>query len=469
MRKHLKLRLQPFIKGAFALLVLLAFSKCSYDPEISKKPISLSFSTDTIQFDTLFAGKQSITKRLKVYNPSAEAVLLNDIRLMNATNNFELIVNGVSGNNFKDKLLLAEDSLLILIEANINQSDLNNPFVIREVLSFSNQGTDQSIVIEAWGQNAHYLHDSIIGCDAIWTADRPYVLSNSILVEEGCTLTIEAGTKIYSGEDSFILINGSLKVNGSADSLVLFTNDRLDEPFASAPGQWGGIIILEGSTDNVVQYADIKNSIVGFNVTSYAADGQVDLSLSNCKVGNTTNSAILALNSDVNAINSLFYNTASGTATHIGGGTANYTHCTIANYFQSPKEAPALYVSDYAVDNDDNEIIAPMIVNLLNTIVYGRLTEELIIFENAADNVDFSFSNCMFKTQQAALEANNSFINTDPLFTDPFDGNFQLTEFSPAISRALPTSLLIDIDGSPRDAQPDIGAYEFSAEPNGRE
>jgi hypothetical protein len=429
----------------------------------------LNFSTDTIQFDTLFTGKQSITKRLKVYNPSADAVLLNDIRLMNASKDFELIVNGVSGNNFQDKLLLAEDSLLILIKANINQSDLNNPFVIREELSFSNQGTDQSIVIEAWGQNAHYLNDSIIGCDVIWTAEKPYVLSNSILVEEGCTLTIEAGAKVYSGEDSFILINGSLKVNGLSDSLVLFTNDRLDEPFASAPGQWGGVILLEGSTDNKVHYADLKNSIVGFNITSYAADGEIDLSLSNCKVGNTSSSAILALNSDFSAVNSLFYNTASSTATHIGGGTANYTHCTIANYFQSPREAPALYLSDYAVDNSEIEIIAPLNANLVNTIVYGRLQEEFQTFEAIAGNFSLFYTNCLFRTQQGGLNDNNSLTNQDPLFSNPFENQFQLTADSPAISKALSTNVSVDLKGTSRDTQPDIGAYEFSAEPNSKD
>lgn len=459
-----KINLYKITKAVLAIILLFTFSRCSYEPDINDSPVNIRFSADTIQFDTLFTGRLSVTKRLKIYNPSKDAIKLDEIELVNSSPSFQLIVNGVTGKRFSDELLLGKDSLLVLIEANIDQSDANNPFVIRENLAISNKGNSQAVILEAWGQNANYFNDSIISCNSVWTSEKPYVITNSILVEEGCNLTIEAGTKVYSGKDSFILVNGTLNVNGLKDSLVVFTNDRLDEPFSSSPGQWGGIILLEGSSNNRVDYADIKNSVVGFNITSYQADNQIDLFLNNTKVGNMTSSAILSLNSDFSAVNSLFYNTATSSCTHIGGGTANYLHCTIGNYFTSPRDSPALYLSDYAVDNAENEIIAPLNSTLINTIVYGRLDEEFQAYEAIQGNFRFTFTNCLFKAQQEGLQSNGSLINQDPLFINPFENNFQLKEGSPAISKALNLNVNNDLMGNIRDALPDIGAYEFSKE-----
>ena len=50
-------------------------------------------------------------------------------------------------------------------------------------------------------------------------------------------------------------------------------------------------------------------------------------------------------------------------------------------------------------------------------------------------------------------------INQSPKFVDNTEGDFHLTEESPAIDAGIGPSD-IDIDGNSRDI-PDIGAYEF--------
>lgn len=461
MRKPKKAFPNIILKAALALVLLFAFSQCSYEPEISDKAVNLNFSTDTIQFDTLFTGRQSITRRLKIYNPGNKAIMLDHIKLQQQSNQFDLILNGQKGANFSDQLLLGNDSLLLLIEAEVDQSDLNNPFVIRDLLEIQNKETSQTVVVEAWGQNAHFLNDSIITGDVNWTADKPYVISNSILIDSASSLTIHEGVKVYSGAESFIYIQGRLSIEGKADSTVLFTNDRLDDPFSSAVGQWGGIVFLEPSTNNSIKFADIKNSIVGINLATYSADGKTDLFVENSKVGNTASSAVLCLNADFEAVNSLFYNTVGGTVAHVGGGTANYLHCTIANYFPTQRDAPAAYFSDFAVDNNENEIIAPLETNLVNSIFYGRNDEEIIFAESAEGNISLAFSNNLFKATQEFLSSNNSFLNQDPLFSNVFEDDFSLTEDSPAINKALTTFVTNDITGNQRDNTPDIGAYEY--------
>ena len=119
---------------AFCGVLTTALSFCSYEPDPTPDAIPLSFSTDTLQFDTLFAERLSISKRLKIINPSNKAVNISSIELRNQNDAFQLTLNGRTESSFSDQLLLPEDSLLILVSANIDQSDVNNPFVIRDYL-----------------------------------------------------------------------------------------------------------------------------------------------------------------------------------------------------------------------------------------------------------------------------------------------------------------------------------------------
>jgi hypothetical protein len=51
----------------------------------------------------------------------------------------------------------------------------------------------------------------------------------------------------------------------------------------------------------------------------------------------------------------------------------------------------------------------------------------------------------------------------DPLFVNPALGDYHLGVGSPAINKGKDLGVLTDLDGQPRDATPDIGAYEFQA------
>jgi hypothetical protein len=458
--KWMKRLNRAFVLIFFGVL-FIGLASCSYEPEPTTDPVNLTFSTDTLQFDTLFAERLSITKRLKIKNPTNKAVNISSIVLRNQSQAFQLTLNGRTQSSFSDQLLLPEDSLLMLVSANIDQGDENNPFVIRDYLEVVNQENSQSVVFEAWGQNAHYLSDTILDCDARWNAEKPYVLSGTLQVDSTCVLSIEPGTRIYSAIQTFLVVNGSLQAEGTLENPIIFTNDRLDEPFVSAAGQWGGIVFLEDSKDNYFKHTTIKNALFGVNLNIFNPDNEPDLVMENCLVGNMAISSVISLNSDFAAINSVFYNTASGTVSHTGGGSAYYTHCTIANYFNVAREDPSAFFSDLAFDNDDNEILAPLEVQLLNNIIYGRITDEIQFFEKQEGNLNFSFSHNLFRSSISVLSENNSIRNQDPEFVEVNDADFRLQENSPAIDDALPTNISTDIQGTNRGTSPDIGAYEY--------
>jgi len=105
--------------------------------------------------------------------------------------------------------------------------------------------------------------------DTTWTSDNIYVVTGTVTVNPGITLTIEAGTviKFYAGNVA-IDVNGLLDVNGTESGHVIFTayNDDAaggdtngDGASASSAGYWRGIGVHNGATGNF-DYAEVRYS-----------------------------------------------------------------------------------------------------------------------------------------------------------------------------------------------------------------
>ncbi|PTB92383.1 hypothetical protein C9994_14155 [Marivirga lumbricoides] len=106
-------------------------------------------------------------------------------------------------------------------------------------------------------------------------------------------------------------------------------------------------------------------------------------------------------------------------------------------------------------------MINPLEINLFNSIIYGRNLEEVFFREEVAGYLSVTFSNNLFRTTNSQLNSNNSILNENPLFKEPNNSDFSLTETSPAVGKAIPGSTSFDIRGQLRDSTPDLGAYEF--------
>ena len=89
--------------------------------------------------------------------------------------------------------------------------------------------------------------------DITWYADTIYEMAGKVIVEEGATLTIQAGTliKARDGQGSLstalvIAQGGKIEAMGTEENPIIFTSiydtgDNLDE---TDMGLWGGIVIL---------------------------------------------------------------------------------------------------------------------------------------------------------------------------------------------------------------------------------
>ena len=89
--------------------------------------------------------------------------------------------------------------------------------------------------------------------DLTLEAENEYILNGALVMTEGTTLTIEAGTTINalaSGSDIYIAITQGAKIeaNGTADAPIVMTSN------SSAPkaGDWGGLILLGKAPINSV-------------------------------------------------------------------------------------------------------------------------------------------------------------------------------------------------------------------------
>lgn len=422
----------------------------------------LAFSADTILFDTIFSGVGSATQRLKVFNPNQKAVEISNIKLgLGAYSSFKILVNGAIPNPAEEIFLLGKDSMLLLVEVYIDPQDDNSPYLIHDSIVFETNNIQQDVKLVAWGQDANYIGDEILPCNTTWTSERPYVLYSSILVDTLCQLTIEKGTEIYGAKNAYIYSKGSIFAEGTADERIVFRNERLDPAYENIPGQWGGIILLEGSHDNYMDFAIIRNAEYGIRLGAPDQDTIPDIILKNTIIENMSNSGILCFSSDLYAENVLVNNCIELNLGNIAGGNYAYKHCTFANYsFNYIRQSPSVFISDNIVLDDNSSIIEDIYVELQNSIIDGNMEDEILFDLSGGASTSFAFNNTMFKTTISELDTLGNILNEDPTFVDPSRYNYRLDTLSPAKDRGSIIGVDFDLDGVERDALPDLGAYE---------
>jgi len=92
-----------------------------------------------------------------------------------------------------------------------------------------------------------------ITTNTTWTADKIYRLNSFVRVQDGATLTIEAGTVIYGDTESkgtlIIQKGGKIQAVGTASNPIIFTSEKA--PGFRQPGDWGGVVICGKATNNV--------------------------------------------------------------------------------------------------------------------------------------------------------------------------------------------------------------------------
>ncbi|TKK67711.1 hypothetical protein FC093_13245 [Ilyomonas limi] len=446
--------------------LLFFISSCTKDKFITDKNAFIVTSDTALHFDTVFSAAGSVTKQLKIFNINDQKLRISNLELMGGNNSFfKINVSGSAGTMFNDIDLAAGDSLYVFVTVNAPANNQQLPFLIQDSIRIAFNGNTQYVQLDAYGQNAHFLRNVSITHDTTWTNDLPYVLLDSFSVAADATLTIEKGVRIFCHANTPFYVDGSLRVNGDKDTAdrVVFASDRLDAPYKDQPGTWEGLYFGAGSSDNVLNYTLIKNAKQGI-----AADNASRVSLNQCIIDNCPAAGIIAYNSTLKAANCLISNCSSNVYI-IGGGNYAFAQCTIASYNTQYfyHQYPVLSLSSAGSSGTD---INPLRAVFRNCIIYGESNNAVageiavdrqgnsafdVVFEHTlysspAENPSATYINC--------LTLNDPFFKTIDTEKDNFD--FHLQPSSPCVNAGAPSGINIDLDGNPRDAQPDIGCYE---------
>ncbi len=471
--------MKKLIYISILLLSLGYLYSCEDDKYLSSPDVKLRFSVDTVRFDTVFTTIGSTTQHLKIYNPYRQKVLISSIKLAKGTtSNFRLNINGVSANEVKDLEIAPFDSLYIFVEVTIDPNGQNLPLVVKDSIEFITNSNHQDVDLVAWGQDFNLIRKQVLK-NTTWKSDKPYLVYNYAYVDSNSTLTIEPGTKIYFHKDAGLLVKGKVIANGTVENPIGFYGDRLENVYANVPDQWNGILLYSGSKGNVFSNVEIKNANIGLQVGNIENEGFATLTLSNAKIQNMAYAGIFAMKSDIQADNCLITNCGFYAVALLVGGSYEFDHSTIANYWGGyslkARSTPSLQIQNYLIiDKNKPAYIGDLSkANFGNCIITGNATDgnELLLSKNAEALFNYNFDHCILQVADTfKTTAPDHFANilkgVDPKFVDPYKKfNFELDTLSPAkdvgklsIAKLYPT----DLKGRDRlaDKGPDLGALE---------
>ena len=482
------------------------FISCKKDKTITSSSAKLSFSQDSVLFDTVFTSIGSTTKLFRVHNRNNGKVNISSIRLARGSASFfRLNVDGVPGKSFSNIEIAAQDSMYIFVEVTIDPTNQNNPFIYRDSILFDLNGGEQHLDLIAFGQNAYYhmpnqkiifsntsalyydtLHVPLNSTDT-WLADKPHLIYGYVVVDSTQKLVIQAGAKIYLHNSGGIWVYryGTIQIDGVSGNPVTFQGDRLEQEYKDVPGQWDRIWINEGSTANIINYAVIKNAYIGVHAGYAVFDGVGNtytpgianrLTLNNTIIQNCTFSGILAHNYTISGGNDVVVNCGQHLCRFEFGGNYTFWECTFANYWNqtnnsqasNARTTPSFYFGDYYNGNTLNAFDS---LFFGNCILDGSMAEEFK-FDTLAQSGGFNFlkfDHCALKT--GSLQSNKSPTSVCQINQYMGFNNTSTYDFHIAVNSAnagggnpiYPSQWFNDIENKPRSNNqnncPDIGAY----------
>jgi hypothetical protein len=450
-------------------LILFLFLSCKKETFITSSDARISVSIDTVRFDTVFTRTGSVTQTLKIFNDNNQKLRLTSVELMGGNASpFRINVDGNIGPIVPGTEIEANDSAYVFVTVTINPTAANAPFIVRDSIRIQYNGNSRFVQLDAYGQNARYLRGNILTSNTTWDATLPYVILDGLLVGTNVTLNIQKGTRVHLHADAPLLVDGTLIANGTKSDSITFQGDRLDKDYRDLPASWPGIFFRNNSTANSLKYAIIKNAYQGI-VAGRSTGSFPKVSLSECVIDNIYDAGLTGVNSSIKAVNCLISNCGLNILL-ANGGDYEITHCTVASYSNVylPHKKPVLVISNWDSTNQVNTY--DMKAVLRNNIFwgdYGNVDDEVVIFRRGTTPFNVTMENSLYKAKNNLSNINliNNLMNTPPLF-DSIDDNGKVYDFrinkgrSPAINKGKNLSIPVDLEGKPRDAQPDIGSYE---------
>lgn len=460
------------LPAVLAVMALLPIA-CIEDGITTSPSDQPMFSVDTLDFGERFSEEMTSTMRLMVYNRHDKVLSISDIRLAEDDAPFYLNVDGQTGDRFSNIEIRPNDSIYVLVSANLPAGGTNSPVERLSKLQFMTNGVTQTVVLRATALDAVRLKDYEVTADETWGNDCRRIIQGQLHIAEGATLTLQPGTTLYFYDKASMEVDGTLISSGTVEAPVELRGSRIDNvltdiSFNLMSNQWDGMRFSSKSSGNRMEMTTVCNTTRGIDADT------TDLTLTNCRLRNSGSNILRAKDAEIRAVGCEFAEAASSLLV-INGGVLRVTNCTASNYYLfSAITGPAFEFIHTDINHRDPEetleTSRPYVdAQIVNSIVYGSMSEC-----NMSDltGTNIYFNTCLMRSNG---EDDDNFINIiwgeDPLFytvRSEYLFDYRLKPESPAVggSAALGDQLpATDYYGTPRYYPAALGAYEPYAAP----
>jgi len=480
-----KVPFKPFnwLVGLF-LLFSLAISCKPEDEKLDPSPSkSVTFSSDTIMFDTVFTEQTTITQRLRLYNPNKKSISLSSVQMENPSSPFSITVNGKQG-PITDVEVLGGDSIYILLKAVLAPNMQDTAFLTQDRLLVQVKGRSetQRVVVQAYGQDANYLDGITLPLGiTTWDSPKPYFVYNNLVVPSGANLIIKPGVRVNSYKDNVFVINGTLTIQGSPFRPVRFSGNRIEPYYSTVPDQWGAIFLTDSAVGCQIDWAIIQNGFRGVQVGTPNGRNQVSLQIKNTAIRNMSDVGLYGFNANIIGSNLSISDCGQFNLAGLQGGTYAFAHITTAYSGNNPfnRRNPSVAFTTFFEDREAGRVyVAPLNLTLVNSIFTGNEEEEFVIANIAGgptiDTLGRLRNNIFTSKANTYITKGNQSIFGSFRFHKPFEYNFHPDSVGESVAKkkglnlnTLPSTdinledLKADLANKLRpEDTPTIGAYQ---------
>ena len=368
----------------FLIAALTLLTACSdNDSFTTDRSHRLTFTTDTVRMDTLFATVPSATYTFWVHNQSGDGLRLRSVRLeRSGQSGFRVNVDGSYLNPVVNNLEIREgDSIRVFVEVTAFENQSPDPQLVEDNLLFTlESGVEQRVNLRTYSWNAELWQTVDVTADQTIESATPIVVYGGINVAKDAMLTIK-NTELYFHDGAGITVDGALTVENS-----LLRGDRLDHMFDYLPydrvsGQWKGITVNPHAVGCLLLDSELRNAMDGI-----VAD-TTTVVLSGSTVHNCKGSGLWAHDCVVDIQYSTLSNTLKDCLTLLGC-QATLDHVTLAQFY------PLSANRGFALRFEPSEQVFSLTCS--NTLVTGYAED--VIEGEVDENSKYSFANCLLRT-----------------------------------------------------------------------
>ena len=460
------------------IVLLCSIQSCKKDILFSRS--NVTFSADTLVFDTLFYDTSFIKKyttnsnlfkgnavqNIKIYNPDNNPLIVEEIELIGGVNSpFRLNLDGTSGKYFINKKIGGNDSLFLFVDISLNIIKNPSPnLIIQDSIRVKTNGKNQYLQLLAWGQDAYFHYKETIKNSTEWKNDKPHVIIGYTIVDTSAVLDVQQGCKIHLYNNSLLHIrSGALNLNGTLNNKIIVQGTRSEASYQKITGQYYGIY-FDKALPSKVNFTHIKNGTSAIHIYSRNESSNLPtVTIENTIIENNARYGVFCYADPIVVLNNtLLFKNQLYSFFVFPGTTFTINHSNILGYGPSTKDNIAFALKNYYEYPKKQEPTNTSINgSIKNSVIYGYKPNEFILDINEENNVSLNLQNCLLK-QENPMDINSVEFNVDPNFIQINQNNFRFNSASPLNNKGIPSLYKFDIEGKRRSSTtPDIGVYEI--------